>query len=244
MSVQPSLREAAVLLSCLPSRYVARVLSRLSPDDARALRQQLAELTESSSAERAGVLRRFLQDTRCRTPGVGYRRWDPAEKGPPAFHFLQPLAPAEIASLIGEELPRTKAVILAHLHPQLATEVLSQLPASQRIELVQQLASLDGQTIAVVPDLAHALRQIVARNRANSPLTQGGKQLLARMVETAEGATRQMLVKALQENGLVAERQRPDETELGADFMTPPNDVPERSGSGDPRTAGRADASD
>lgn len=209
MSVQPSLREAAVLLSCLPSRYVARVLSRLSPADARALRQQLADLTESSSAERARVLRQFLQDTRQPARHANYRRWDPAETGPPAFHFLQPLAPAEIARLIHEELPRTQAVILAHLNPQMATDVLSHLPASQRTEVVQQLASLDGQAISAVPDLAHALRQMVVRNRTRTALNQGGKQLLARMVDSAQGASRQVLVKALQESGFVADDVNP-----------------------------------
>ena len=202
--MQPSLREAAVLLSCLPSRYVARVLSRLSPADARALRQQLAELADSSSAERANALRRFLQDAHRPAKSTAYRRWDRAETGPPAFHFLQPLAPAEIASLIGAELPRTKAVILAHLSPKLATEILAQLPAPQRTDVVQQLASLDGQAIPAVPELARALRQIVVRHRAHSPLSQGGKQLLARMMEAAEGSSRQVLVRAMQENGLAA----------------------------------------
>jgi flagellar motor switch protein FliG len=209
MSVQPSLRQAAVLLSCLPPRYVSRVLSRLSPADARALRNQLAKLTESSSEERTGVLRQFLQDTRESARSTPIRRWDAAESMPPTFHFLQPLAPAEIARLIGDELPRTQAVILAQLSPPIATQILAQWPAARRREIVQQLASLDNPSIVVLPDLAQALRQIVARNRARSPIPSAGRHLLARMLDTAEGASRQALLEALHESGLEAADAKP-----------------------------------
>ena len=87
---------------------------------------------------------------------------DAAEPAEPLFHFLHPLEPAEIARLIGRELPRTQAIILTQLSPPRAAEVLAQLPDSQRVELVRELATVENATPAALPEIAQALRQIVA----------------------------------------------------------------------------------
>ncbi len=198
--MQPSLREAAVLLSCLPERYVQQVLARLGPEDARVVGRQLAEMTDASGPERRRVVQRFLRENGLSAPAQRFHRVDAAEPPEPLFHFLHPLEPTEIARLIGQELPRTQAIILTQLSPRLAAEVLAQLPHQQRVEVVQQLATLDDPSPAALPEIARALRQIVARR--SSPSIIAGRQLLTHMLDQTHGTSHQLLTEALQQVGV------------------------------------------
>ena len=200
--MQPSLREAALLLSCLPQRYAARVLSRLHGAQARALKQQLQKVSESTLGEQQQVVHQFLREVGSRGKSAARLRFDPAADSLPSFHFLSRLEPSEIARILGQELPRTQAVVLAQLPPTLAAEILAQLNDVRRQEVVQQLAALDGQAITALPELARGLEQIVARRGAAVGHDIVGRQLLARMLAQSQGNCRELLAQTLQRCGL------------------------------------------
>ena len=201
-NVQPSIREAAVLLSCLPTRYAARVLSRLSDKQSRALRQELQRVTELAAPERVQAVNVFLREVDSTPGGDRQRRFDMAEAAPPSFHFLHRLAPGEVARLIGQELPRTQAVVLAQLPPRFAAQILLQLSDPQRMQVVQQLATLDGEVVVALPELAVGLQQMIARHRSDSHPKLPGPHLLARMLAQTQGDARQRLAQTLQECGI------------------------------------------
>ncbi len=113
--MQPSIREAALLLSCLPKRYASRVLSRLRGGQTRVLQQQLNRLSESTVNERVQVVHQFLREVSSNSKGAARLRFDTADSSLPPFHFLSRLEPSEIARILSPELPQIQAVVLSQL---------------------------------------------------------------------------------------------------------------------------------
>ncbi len=202
MTTTPSIRDVALLLSCLPAIEAERVLRRLDPQQADAVRQQQSSFADSSSSEAGSVVRRFLCQAGKSTSKVRHHRIDAASATPPSFHFLARLAAGDVASLIGNELPQAQAAVLAQLTPGFAAEILTHLPQAKQVATVRQLALFDvGSPPPALRDLAHCLRQIIA-NRPRDEVEQPvGKHLLGKMLAQARGSTREKLTATFERSG-------------------------------------------
>lgn len=167
-SLNPSLRKAAILLRSLDAESATALLSQLSAEEARAVREAMKNLGELDPLEQQ-ELREELRAPRAKAyddfdrGGVeldfSSSAIEPAEVDPlPTAIPPMPAAVAEVSNkpfawLEGGDLPSlsailerehlsTVAVVLSHLSPDLASQVLDALPSSRRAAALERLADL------------------------------------------------------------------------------------------------------
>jgi flagellar motor switch protein FliG len=116
-----------------------------------------------------------------------------------SFEFLDAADPHQVSSLLAGELPETTALVLAHLTPSKASQVLGKLEGPAQLDVAQAIATLRAATpeaVSIVADsLRRSARSVVApRERAE---VVGGVQPLVDIINRADVATEHELLEAL-----------------------------------------------
>jgi flagellar motor switch protein FliG len=188
------LRKSAIVLLSLGERHAAAVLRRM-PDDAA--RQVSAEM------RRVGALRGLSLRTRQLVLGQFCAAASPnpplPESIPAALHEAVMPAPATagpFASLheagtenllhsIQDEHPQTIALVLAHLPPDRASEVLSGLDHLKRREVIKRIAGIEQTSSQVIEQVERGLRQRLAAIMGGT-IRAGGVSAVAEILNSSD----------------------------------------------------------
>lgn len=178
--VSEGARNAAILLLTLGEQDAAEVLKHLSARDVQAVGSAMAGLTSVTRDQVEQVLHRLNEDVGRQTAfGVGTEDYirkiltnalgeskagglidrillGRSSKGLESLKWMESRA---IAELINQEHPQIIALVLAHLEPDQAAEVLGYLPPRVRSDAVMRIATLDG----VQPHALNELDEIMER---------------------------------------------------------------------------------
>ena len=175
-----SIRKAAVLIRSLDSEAATAVLTRLSSEEARALRHAVRELGEVSDEERKSVASELanrpasMRATKIETRGgveLEIQSSPPPSSWQPSTHeatyersavpaaansSLDVLGDADAATLVEylqNESLQTVAVVLSCLSASQASEVLANLPIDRQVaalDLLAELGDADPQSLTVI----------------------------------------------------------------------------------------------
>jgi flagellar motor switch protein FliG len=118
-----------------------------------------------------------------------------------SFEFLDAADPQQVSNLLAGELPETQALVLAHLAPGKASQVLANLEVAAQLDVAQAIATMRSATPEAVSIVADSLRRsarsvAVPRERAE---VVGGVQPLVDIINRADVATEHELLEALDE---------------------------------------------
>ena len=173
-------QRAAILLLTLGEQDAAEVLKHLSARDVQAVGSAMATLTKVSRDQVENVLGRLNEDIGRQTSlGVGTEEYirkmlvsalgenkagtlidrillGRSAKGLESLKWMESRA---VAEMIGMEHPQIIALVLAHLEPDQAAEVIGYLPTRVRSDAVMRIANLDG----VQPHALNELDEIMER---------------------------------------------------------------------------------
>jgi flagellar motor switch protein FliG len=173
-------RRAAILLLTLGEQDAAEVLKHLSARDVQAVGTAMATLTNVSREQVEQVLGHLNDDMGRQTSlGVGTEEYirkmlvsalgetkagslidrillGRSTKGLESLKWMESRA---IAEMVGMEHPQIIALVLAHLEPDQAAEVIGYLPPRVRSDAVMRIANLDG----VQPHALNELDEIMER---------------------------------------------------------------------------------
>jgi flagellar motor switch protein FliG len=173
-------QRAAILLLTLGEQDAAEVLKHLSARDVQAVGTAMAALSSVSREQVVGVLDRLDEDMGRQTAlGVGTEEYirkiltnalgetragglidrillGRSSKGLESLKWMESRA---IAEMINQEHPQIIALVLAHLEPDQAAEVIGYLPQRVRSDAVMRIATLDG----VQPHALNELDEIMER---------------------------------------------------------------------------------
>lgn len=116
-----------------------------------------------------------------------------------SFEFLDAADPQQVSSMLSGELAETQALVLAHLNPGKASQVLANFETAVQFDVAQAIASMHAATpeaVSIVADsLRRSARSVVApRERAE---VIGGVQPLVDIINRADVATEHELLEAL-----------------------------------------------
>jgi flagellar motor switch protein FliG len=211
-------QKAAVLLLALGEQRAATILAQLSAEDAEALSLQIATLPRVESelvrtvvseatenvlaADYVGeggldyayaALERSVGAARARE--ILARLSAQLEKRP--FEFLRRATAQDIATYLRSEPPQTAALVIAHLHAQLAAQVLMLLEHDAQADISRRIAAL----AEVSPDVTGAIEQVMRRRLttvvAQRASSAGGTTAVAQIVTTAGRATERHVLEGL-----------------------------------------------
>jgi len=173
-------QRAAILLLTLGEQDAAEVLKHLSARDVQAVGSAMAALSSVSREQVADVLDKLDEDMGRQTSlGVGTEEYirkiltnalgetkagglidrillGRSSKGLESLKWMESRA---IAEMINQEHPQIIALVLAHLEPDQAAEVIGYLPPRVRSDAVMRIATLDG----VQPHALNELDEIMER---------------------------------------------------------------------------------
>ncbi|WP_193509281.1 flagellar motor switch protein FliG [Cryobacterium sp. BB736] len=118
-----------------------------------------------------------------------------------AFEFLDAAEPAQVQGMLEGELPQTIALVLAHLRPELASQVMSGLEEVLRTDVAECIATMNPAPPEAVRIVTDTLKQragaVVSSREANQVV--GGIQPLVDIINRADVATERALLEALEE---------------------------------------------
>jgi flagellar motor switch protein FliG len=175
--------DPAVTESAITEYYERAIAGGLPAHGGREFAEQL--LQASFGAERAAG---FMDRLSATTTGT-------------SFEFLDAAEPTQVFGLLSGELAETQALVLAHLSPSSASEVLAKFDSATRLDVAQAIASMGTSTpeaVSVVADsLRHRARSVVGPRERREVL--GGVQPLVNIINRADVATEHELLELLDE---------------------------------------------
>ena len=214
----PGVRKAAILLLTLSETEAAAVLKRLPPEHVEQVGREIASLGEVPHHVRSGVFQEFynlaLANSYLAEGGLEYtKKLLRASLGEDAdkvikqvtqqvqttpFSFLQKADSENLMAFIQDEHPQTIALILAHLPPAKASEILIGLPGQKQIEVVKRIANMETTSPEVIKEvergLEHRLSDIVSQSFEKT----GGVESVAEMLNLADRATEKGIMEGLE----------------------------------------------
>jgi flagellar motor switch protein FliG len=224
MSANPrKIRKAAVLVASLDREAADIVMNQMSPLQARLVRRAMVELGSPDPVEQNDVIEDFFRtaprvlkddhqgielgdDLLKHAAGSNTHsehlphdmRRDISER---PLHFLKHAAIEPLIPLLERERPQTIAVVLSHLKPSNAAELLGMLPAALQVEVTHCMLERDQIDPAALQALEEGvaiwLRQHaqVQNYRADMPLE--GRAAIKQILSLANAETRQNMLAAL-----------------------------------------------
>ncbi len=209
---------AAILLMLLGDDEAADVLSRLEPGEVQHLGAAMFNVADVSEAQVENVFDQFCGRARKRTTigfGAAPRIRNVMERAlgaeraetvlaritPPtdsrALDALRWMDAKTIAALIEHEHPQIAALVLAHLDPPVAADVLQLLPLDTQPAVIHRVATLETVTQEALDELEKILVREVTRTSSTPATARGGAAEAAKIMNNTRPGTDQRIIRQL-----------------------------------------------
>jgi len=194
----PDIRKAAVLLLSLPKEAASQLMAKLTPQQVQLVSVEIARIGSLGDVEQEIAINDFA--AACRSSIV--------EAKP--FGFLQDVDNQNVLKLFIDEHPQTIALVLAHLRPAQAAEIIGGLPGDRRLDVVRRIAGMRQTSREILREVEQALRNRMSNAVSRQFEIAGGARSVAEILSYTDQATTQHLLEDLSHDdpGLVEEVNR------------------------------------
>ena len=211
--------KAAILLLNMDKDVAVAVLRHLDEDIVEDITREIAQLDLVGQDERGKVIEEFyniaLARSYAKPGGLGYAKLLLQKALPPdqASHvmkliehqvnrrpisFLAKTDAENLLTFIQDEHPQTIALILSHLTPSKASQVLSDLPVAKQIEVVSRIANMENTNPEVVREVEQGLAARLSGIVSQTFQKVGGVESVAEMLNLADRSTEKGILEALE----------------------------------------------
>jgi flagellar motor switch protein FliG len=224
----PNLRKAAVFIRSLDSETATVLLAQLSPGEAQALRDAIRSIGPPDPEEQADVFAEFrsARPLATETPSEGVElelstselNASPHElvsaqfnvTAAKRFEFLERAPIDALVPYLAREHAQTIAVVLSHLPPRRAADVLAGLPDKLQAETVERLSVLGETDPESVVVLENELAAWLASRGNGAGAGLHASNAAASILAATDALTRSEIVKNLRtRNAALANRFEP-----------------------------------
>jgi len=211
------IRKAAVLLMSLPQNQAAELLAKLDPKQVEAVTIEIAKISMVTGEEQEQAIQEFANANPTaltgQTGGLEVAKslvqqalgknanatLDTVRQSIEAlpFGFLQKVDSQNLLTFIIDEHPQTIALILSHVPPAHAADIISGLPLDRQLSVIRRIATM-GQTS---PEIIHEVEKGLERRMASVMSQQfekaGGVNTVAEILNVIDRATERNLLENL-----------------------------------------------
>jgi len=211
------IRKAAILLMSLPDDQAAQLMSKLEPKQVEAVSIEIAKLGSVSGDEQEAAIQEFAGSNpsgmAMRSGGLELAKQlvekalgksagatlDNVRQSIEAlpFGFLQKVDHQNLLTFIMDEHPQTIALILSHLQPQQAAEIIKGLPADRQLSVIRRVATMGQTSPEIIKEvergLEHRMSSVVSQQFEKA----GGVPNVANMLNVIDRATERSLLENL-----------------------------------------------
>jgi flagellar motor switch protein FliG len=209
----PGIRKAAILVASLDREAGDLVLDRMAADEAHRVRQTILDLGPLDAEEQRRVVDEFRGGgSAVRTaseqhypPGIeldgrlaeilsgsATSETRSPESAPP-FQFLRETESGRLVRILAGERPQVIALVLSHLPPQGASEVLASLPAVLQADVIHRLVDLGQPDPAVVREVERGLESRLSETAAGQAAVTGLPAVADILKAAGPGAGRKII---------------------------------------------------
>lgn len=211
--------KAAILLLALEPEAAAAVLKHLDEDTVEVITREIASLDVVDQEQRGRIIEEFYHTALARkyaeTGGMGYAKMLLDRALPPEhanrilqqiehqvlqqpFTFLQKTDGENLLTFIQDEHPQTIALIVAHLPPSKASEILVGLPQAKQLEVVSRVANMDQTNPEMIKEVERGLEMRLSGLVSQTFDKAGGVEAVAEMLNLADRSTEKGILEALE----------------------------------------------
>jgi len=213
----PGIRKAAVLLMSLPEQHASVLLGQLDAKQIESVSIEIARSRGVSGDEQEAVIRDFANANpnalTSRSGGLevaktlveqalGKKASTTLENVRQSiealpFGFLQKADSQNLLTFLIDEHPQTIALILSHLSPQQAAEVISGLPVERQLSVVRRVATMDQTSPDIIRDVEKGLERRMAALTNQQYDILDGVQAVAEILNVIDRSTERNLLDNL-----------------------------------------------
>ncbi len=121
------------------------------------------------------------------------------DHGPVPFRELENVSPRILAQILRNEHPQTLALILGHLHHDQAADLLSNLPAGVRPEVLMRLAKLEAVPEEMLVEVDKVLQSQLIAMGGKEGKKVGGVQAVAEILNAVDRSTEEEVLSEIEE---------------------------------------------
>jgi flagellar motor switch protein FliG len=115
------------------------------------------------------------------------------------FNILKQADPAQLANFLSKEHPQTIALILSHLPPGQAADVLQEFPEELRTETIVRIATIGKVSPTLVSEIEQVVDQIAESTLSQNLAAAGGAQIVANILNKSNNALAKQLLESIEE---------------------------------------------
>jgi len=203
----------------LEQDQAAELLKRLPPEAIEEVSREIAQVRDVDPATRREVYREFyhlaMANQHLAEGGLEYAKMllrrslnetDAAriikqvtqQVATTPFAFLQKAESENLLTFIQDEHPQTIALILAHLPPVKASEILVGLPSQKQIEVVKRVANMEQTNPEVIKEVEKGLEYRLSDIVSQTFEKAGGVDTVAEMLNLADRSTEKGIMEGLE----------------------------------------------
>ncbi len=115
------------------------------------------------------------------------------------FNILKKADPAQLANFLSKEHPQTIALILSHLPPSQAADVLQEFTEDLRSESILRIATIGKVSPALVSEIEQVVDQIAESTLSQNLAAAGGTQIVASILNKSNNAVAKAMLENIEE---------------------------------------------
>ena len=213
----PEIHKAAVLLMSLPQDQAAQLLSRLDPKQVEAVSIAIAKLGAVFPEEQEQAILDFahanpnaltggqgglevakslLEQALGKSAGSTLDNVRQSIEALP-FGFLQKVDSQNLLTFIVDEHPQTIAVILSHVPPSQAADIISGLPGPRQLSVIRRIATMAQTSPEIIQEVERGLENRMASVMSQQFEKAGGVDSVAEILNVIDRATERSLLENL-----------------------------------------------
>jgi len=214
------LKKAAIVTLLIGEEVAGEIFKHLSEEEIEQVAREVATLGRVDPDEGATVLEEFLtmfqaaeyltrggveyaQKLLVKTlgPEMARRVLERVVKSfqsTMAFNSLEKADPQQLSKFILTEHPQTIALILAHLKPGQAAQLLNSLPEDLRVEVLTRMASLDEISPEVISRISSVIEQRLKTLGGSTHESYGGVRAVAELLNRLDRNVSQPVLEAIE----------------------------------------------
>ncbi|MDR0391192.1 MAG: flagellar motor switch protein FliG [Planctomycetaceae bacterium] len=212
-----SIRKAAVFLISIPKDQAKIILSRLDPKQIEVVMTEIAKIGLVTPEEQENVIREFSKANPAKLVGSvggfsvatelaeaalgqdGLAVIDGVRSSLEAipFGFLQKVDSENLLTFIIDEYPQTIALIVAHLRPSQAADIINGLPPERQLTVIRRIAAMQQTNPEIIKDVEKGLEIRMSSLMTQKLESAGGVGSVAEILNVIDRSTGRTIMENL-----------------------------------------------
>ncbi|QDU64382.1 Flagellar motor switch protein FliG [Planctomycetes bacterium Pan216] len=213
------LRKAAILIVSLDTETACNLMAHLDKDTIERMTFEIARLDDVSNEERDRTVEEFYTIVMARQyierGGLHYAQ-ELLEKTLPTdeakaiidqvrlsleatpFSFLRKTPSETLATFLSDEHPQTIALVLAHLLPRQASDLIKSLSPEKQLEVTRRIANMEQTSPEVVREVERSLQKRLSSVIGEDLEQLGGASTVAEILNYTDRTTEKAILENLE----------------------------------------------